>query len=125
MSKKPTNDPLAEQLSFEDALKRLEEIVHALEEGDLGLNQSLEQYEEGVKLLRQSYDLLQKAERRIELLSGVDAEGNPVTQSFDDSATFDQREPSKSRIRRRSSSTPPIERKESESLFGDAETDEP
>jgi exodeoxyribonuclease VII small subunit len=123
MSKKPTNDPLAEQLSFEDALKRLEEIVHALEEGDLGLNQSLEQYEEGVKLLRQSYDLLQKAERRIELLSGVDAEGNPVTQSFDDSATFDQREPSKSRIRRRSSSTPPIERKESEPLFGDADLD--
>ena len=42
-----------------------------------GLNESLERYEEGVKLLRQSYELLQRAERRIELLSGVDAEGNP------------------------------------------------
>jgi exodeoxyribonuclease VII small subunit len=98
----------AGQLSFEDALKRLEEIVHALEEGELGLNEALQRYEEGVKLLRQSYELLQRAERQIELLSGVDAEGNPVTQPFDDTATFDQAEPGKSRSRRRSSpSVPP------------------
>jgi exodeoxyribonuclease VII small subunit len=88
-------------ISFEDALKRLEEIVHLLEDGDLGLNESLERYEEGVKLLRQSFELLAKAERRIELLSGVDAEGNPVTQPFDDAATFDQDEPGKRRVRRR------------------------
>jgi exodeoxyribonuclease VII small subunit len=74
-------------LSFEQSLKRLEEIVHLLEEGELGLNEALARYEEGVTLLRQSYDLLQRAERRIELLSGVDAEGNPVTQPFDDTAT--------------------------------------
>ena len=77
------------QPSIEQSLKRLEEIVHHLEEGDLGLNEALERYEEGVKLLRQSYDLLQRAERRIELLSGVDAEGNPITQPFDDTATAD------------------------------------
>ena len=87
---------------FEQSLKRLEEIVHLLEEGDIGLNESLERYEEGVKLLRQSYELLQRAERRIELLSGVDAEGNPITQPFDDTATFDQEEPGKRRSRRRS-----------------------
>ncbi|MEN6558794.1 MAG: exodeoxyribonuclease VII small subunit, partial [Thermoguttaceae bacterium] len=78
----------AEPPDFEQSLTRLEEIVHALEEGDLGLNESLAREEEGVKLLRQSYDLLQRAERRIELLSGLDAEGNPVTEPFDDSATF-------------------------------------
>jgi exodeoxyribonuclease VII small subunit len=95
-------------ISFEDALKRLEEIVHLLEEGDVGLSESLERYEEGVKLLRQSFELLQRAERRIELLSGVDAEGNPVTQPFDDRATFDQVEPGKRRSRRRSArSLPP------------------
>jgi exodeoxyribonuclease VII small subunit len=77
------------QPNIEQSLKRLEEIVHLLEEGDLGLNEALERYEEGVKLLRQSYDLLQRAERRIELLSGVDAEGNPITQPFDDTATAD------------------------------------
>src|SRR5512136_638733 len=88
MTKQPTSDQTSDQLSFEDALKRLEQIVHALEEGELGLNEAMERYEEGVKLLRQSYELLHRAERKIELLSGVDAEGNPITEPFDDSATF-------------------------------------
>jgi exodeoxyribonuclease VII small subunit len=116
---------MADQLSFEDALKRLEEIVHAMEEGQLGLNESLERYEEGIKLLRQSYELLQRAERKIELLSGADAEGNPITQPFDDTATFDPREPSKSRGRRRSAKSPPTDKTENEPLFGNTEMDEP
>jgi len=87
----------SDQPNFEQALERLEEIVHLLEEGDLGLNEALQRYEEGVKLLRQSYDLLQRAERRIEILSGVDAQGNPITQPFDDTATADIDEKSKRR----------------------------
>ena len=121
MGKKPIGDPPSNPPSFEDALKRLEEIVHALEEGELGLNEALERYEEGVKLLRQSYELLQRAERRIELLSGVDSEGNPVTEPFDDTATFDKRESGKSRSRRRSVPASSPERKAGEPLFGDAE----
>jgi exodeoxyribonuclease VII small subunit len=96
VSDEPTA-PIPDQPDFEQALKRLEEIVHLLEEGDLGLNDSLARYEEGVKLLRQSYDLLQRAERKIELLSGVDAEGNPLTQPFDDTATVDAEEKPKCR----------------------------
>ncbi len=92
-------------LDFEATLKRLEEIVHSLEEGDVGLSAALERYEEGVKLLRQSYELLQRAERRIELLSGVDAEGNPITQPFDHTATFEQPDPAKERSRRRSAAS--------------------
>jgi exodeoxyribonuclease VII small subunit len=103
MPKPSPSDPPAGKLDFEQALKRLEQIVHTLEEGDIGLDEALKQYEEGVKLLRQSYDLLERAERRIELLSGLDAEGNPITQPFDDSATFDEEEPAKRRSRRRSS----------------------
>ena len=80
----------AEQpLSFEQALKRLEDTVHALEDGQLGLDQALARYAEGVKLLRQCYDQLEKAERRIEILTGVDAEGNAQTTPFDATATFD------------------------------------
>ncbi len=98
--KKNTDDSAT--LNFEDALRRLEEIVRLLEVGDIGLSESLERYEEGVKLLRKSYELLEGAEGRIELLSGIDAEGNPVTQPFDDSATHDPAaEPGKSRSRRR------------------------
>ncbi len=111
-------------LSFEDALKRLEEIVHLLEEGEIGLNESLERYEEGVKLLRQSFELLQRAERRIELLSGVDAEGNPITQPLDDTATFDQEEPGKRRSRRRSSPSLPPDRRASDPQSGVAGMDE-
>jgi exodeoxyribonuclease VII small subunit len=88
MAPEPSDLP-ADSLDFEGALKRLEQIVHTLEEGDIGLDESLLRYEEGVKLLRQTNELLERAERRIELLSGVDAEGNPVTQPFDDTATFD------------------------------------
>ena len=76
-----------QQPGFEEALERLEGIVSLLEEGDIGLNDALDRYEEGVKLLRQSYDLLKHAERRIELLSGVDAQGNPVSRPLDDEPT--------------------------------------
>ena len=46
MAKKKTNDEPSQQPGFEDALKRLEEIVHSLEEGDLGLNEALARFEQ-------------------------------------------------------------------------------
>ena len=125
MAKTTPPDSASGQLSFEDALKRLEEIVHSLEEGDIGLNESLERYEEGIKLLRQSYELLQRAERRIELLSGVDAEGNPTTQPFDDTATIDQDEPGKRRGRRRSAPRTQSDSGGIEPILGGMDMDEP
>jgi exodeoxyribonuclease VII small subunit len=112
-------------VDFESALKRLEEIVRLLEEGDIGLNESLERYEEGVKLLRQSYELLERAERRIELLSGVDANGNPITQPFDDTATLGSDEPGTRRSRRRSAPMKSSVSGEDTPLLGDAGMDEP
>ncbi|HQU44917.1 MAG TPA: exodeoxyribonuclease VII small subunit, partial [Pirellulales bacterium] len=70
--------------SFEQALEQLEHIVHQLEEGEIGLAEALDHYEKGIGLLKQCYGLLERAERRIELLSGVDAAGNPITQPFSD-----------------------------------------
>jgi len=125
MAKTTPPDSASDHLDFEDALERLEEIVHSLEEGDIGLNESLERYEEGIKLLRQSYELLQRAERRIELLSGVDAEGNPITQPFDDTATIDQDEPGKRRSRRRSAPKTRADSGETSPLLGDMDIDEP
>ena len=83
--KKPTKTTDAP--TFEQALERLEAIVHRLEDGQLGLDEALGQYEEGVGLLRRSYELLKKAERRIEILTAVDSEGGPTTEPFDDQAT--------------------------------------
>jgi exodeoxyribonuclease VII small subunit len=72
--------------SFEESLEELERIVAELESGKLGLSDALERYEQGVKHLKGCQQLLERAERKIELLSGVDADGNPVTQPFEESA---------------------------------------
>ncbi|MHB8844842.1 MAG: exodeoxyribonuclease VII small subunit [Nitrospirota bacterium] len=53
---------------FEAALARLEEIVNSLESGELGLEQSLKLFEEGVKLARVCNSRLEEAERKVEVL---------------------------------------------------------
>ena len=68
--------------SFEAALASLEAIVHDLEDGELGLAEALARYEQGIKHLRHCYDLLEQAERKIELLTGVDSEGRAKTVPF-------------------------------------------
>lgn len=72
---------------FEDALRKLERTVDELERGDVGLAQALAKYEEGVRLLAVCQGVLEKAERSVALLTGVDAAGEPVTVEFDASAT--------------------------------------
>lgn len=87
MAKREPAADKTRQLPFERAIERLEAIVRALEEGELGLEEALGRYEEGVKLLRHAHTLLERAERRVELLTGVDSEGQPQTEPFDDRAT--------------------------------------
>ena len=67
-------------ISFEDALAKLEQCVQQLEDGQIGLEQALTCYEEGVGLLKQCYGLLQDAEKRVQALSGVDDKGQPITR---------------------------------------------
>ncbi len=55
--------------SFESALGRLEQIVSALEKGDLSLEDSLKLYEEGIARARFCQEKLEAAESRIEVLS--------------------------------------------------------
>jgi exodeoxyribonuclease VII small subunit len=69
--------------TFEESLEELEKIVVELESGKLGLSEALARYEQGVTHLKSCQQLLERAERKIELLSGVDADGNPITQPFD------------------------------------------
>jgi exodeoxyribonuclease VII small subunit len=76
--------------SFEQALESLEAIVQELEEEQIGLADALARYEEGVKLLKQCFNLLEGAERKIELLSGFDAAGNPITERFDDESSMER-----------------------------------
>ncbi len=55
--------------TFEDSIKRLEEIVEALEQGDVPLDKALNLYEEGVQLSRECTQNLKAAELRIKTLS--------------------------------------------------------
>jgi exodeoxyribonuclease VII small subunit len=101
----PADNTAPKQPSFEHSLAELEAIVHDLEEGQLGLSEALARYEEGVKHLKHCYQLLEAAERKIELLTGVREDGTPAAEPFDESA-----EPlaeSAGRRRRRAKSTPP------------------
>lgn len=108
--------------SFEQALAGLEAIVHDLEEGRLGLGEAVSRYETGVKLLKQCHALLAQAERRIELLTGVDALGQPVVEPFDEEAALTLEEKSKSRSKRRSTAK---RAPASGVLAPDADIDEP
>ena len=71
-----------DEIKFEDAIKRLEEIVAKLEEGDLTLDETLDLYEDGVKLSKFCMKKLQDAEKRIEILS-KDEKGESSFQSFE------------------------------------------
>jgi exodeoxyribonuclease VII small subunit len=68
--------------SFEQSIKRLGDIVAKLEEGDLSLEDSLRLFEEGVKLSRVSQEKLDKAQKKVEELLGVDTEGKARTAPF-------------------------------------------
>ena len=65
------------ELSFEDALKRLEEIVRLLERGEAPLDQSIELYQEGDRLKRHCEARLKAAQARIEQIA-FDADGKPA-----------------------------------------------
>ena len=59
---------MKQELNFEEAMKRLEEIAQELEKGDLDLDKSVAKFEEGMKLSKQCNKLLEDAEKRITIL---------------------------------------------------------
>jgi len=71
------------ELSFETQLKRLGEVVEHLENGDLGLEESLALFEEGIRLARGAQERLDAAEKRVEELIRIDEDGEPVTRELE------------------------------------------
>jgi exodeoxyribonuclease VII small subunit len=57
------------KMTFEEAIKELGSIVQRIEEGEIPLQDSLEQYEKGMMLIKHCKDILEKAEKRIEKIS--------------------------------------------------------
>ena len=70
------------EMSFEQALKRLDEIVKGLEKGDVSLNDSMSLFEEGTGLIRLCSGMLDAAEQQVvKLKKGPD--GAPTELPFD------------------------------------------
>ncbi|MEO7166298.1 MAG: exodeoxyribonuclease VII small subunit [Spartobacteria bacterium] len=78
--------------NFEQAMKRLEEIVEQMESGDLPLEDLIVRYEEGMKLVRVCQERLASAEKRIEIITRNSA-GQPVVQEFEPAAAAAPSEP--------------------------------
>jgi exodeoxyribonuclease VII small subunit len=76
--------------SFEDAIRDLQQIVSDLEGGSITLDASLKRFEQGIGLLRQCYQFLDRTEQRIEQLVSLDAAGNCTLVPFDSTATADK-----------------------------------
>lgn len=73
-----------EGIGFDQVVTRLREVVDRLEQGNLGLEDSLRAYEEGVGLARRGHELLDNAEKRVELLVRGARDGEaPVTRPLD------------------------------------------
>ena len=75
-----------DELTFEQSLARLEQIVRSLEDAQLGLDEALAQYEQGVGLIKRCQGQLRQAEQRILLVTGVE-DDQPVLQPFKHEAT--------------------------------------
>ena len=82
--KKTGTKKAVKKLSFEEAYAELEQVVHSLESSQLGLSESLALYQKGVGCLKVCHQALERAERKIELLTGVGDDGEPETEDFDD-----------------------------------------
>ena len=68
MAGKKQKDDITE-LGFEESIKELTNIVGKIEQGQIPLQDSLQQYERGMALIKHCRTILQKAEKRIEKIS--------------------------------------------------------
>lgn len=72
------------KFNFEEALENLEELVQAMEEGELSLEESLKAFEQGIRLTRECQSALEKAEQKVQLL--VKSDDLPESEPFGDAA---------------------------------------
>ncbi|MBQ8342439.1 MAG: exodeoxyribonuclease VII small subunit [Clostridia bacterium] len=73
------------EISFESALEELQNIVNALEAGNVGLDQSLGLYERGIELVRLCNKRLDEAQQRVDAVR-IAADGTVSTVPFDGEA---------------------------------------
>lgn len=79
---------------FEKSFQQLEKIVQRLEGEELPLDESLQLFEEGIRLSRFCHQRLGEVEKKIELIL-ADAKGQPVVEPFEDEELLDEDEESR------------------------------
>lgn len=72
-----------ETLTFEAAMQRLEQIVRAMERGDVALEESLKLFQEGTELVRACAKQLDDAQMQIQMVMTA-PDGSPVMEDFTD-----------------------------------------
>lgn len=70
-------------LTFEEKMQRLEQIVRAMERGDAALDESLKLFQEGTELIRSCGKLLDDAELQVKKIVSA-ADGSPAEETFAD-----------------------------------------
>jgi len=83
MAEKKQKDDIT-KLSFEQAIKELTGIVEKIEQGEIPLESSLQQYERGMALIAHCRTILQKAEKRIERISKEQETEDEIQQTDND-----------------------------------------
>lgn len=70
-------------MTFEESMVRLEQIVRAMERGDVPLEESLKLFQEGTELVRSCGKLLDDAQLQVNKIMTA-ADGSPVEEVFED-----------------------------------------
>jgi exodeoxyribonuclease VII small subunit len=78
------------EMKFEEALKKLEKIVAELERGDLPLEESLNKYEEGIRLSRLCSKKLESAKKKVEILLKAE-DGSVELKPFDEKTAEEEK----------------------------------
>ena len=73
--------------TFEDNMQRLEQIVRAMERGDVSLEESLKLFQEGTQLVECCGKLLDEAELQVKKIN-ISADGTPFEEDFSDGTPF-------------------------------------
>ena len=71
------------KMTFEESMARLEQIVRAMERGDVALEESLKLFQEGTELVTNCGKLLENAQMQVKKIM-VAADGSPVEEDFHD-----------------------------------------
>lgn len=69
--------------TFEESMSRLEQIVRAMERGDVALEESLKLFQEGTELVRSCQKLLDEAQLQVKMIMTA-PDGSPVEEAFKD-----------------------------------------